>query len=66
MEPLRLHFFRYICGFSSVYAAFRFLRKYTYFFDLHENFYPGFDAPQLRTPVQLGGDVNPKSIQYQL
>ena len=45
MEPSWLHFYRYIYDFSSVYAAFRILRKCTYFFDLHENFYPGFDAP---------------------
>lgn len=42
------------------------MRKYTYIYDLHENFYSCFDTLELCTPVQFGGDADPKGIQYQL
>lgn len=44
MEPFWAPFFQHLCGLFSVYAAFRVLRKYTYIYDLHENFDLSFDV----------------------
>lgn len=66
MEPPRTPFLLIPQGIPSVYAGRGVLRKCTYIYDLHENFYLCFDMSQLRPPVQLGGDMDSKSIQDQL
>ena len=44
MEPFAAPFFQHLCDLFSVYAVFRVLRKYTYIYDLHENFDLRFDV----------------------
>ena len=44
MEPFAAPFFQHLCDLFSVYAVFRVLRKYTYIYDLHENFDLSFDV----------------------
>ena len=66
MEPFAAPFFQHLCDLLSVYAVFRVLRKYTYIYDLHENFDLSFDVFYFCTPVQFCRNPDSKSIKYPL